>query len=317
MLTRRKFAGDLCAAVVGAILESRSAIAAPWTSERKPHIKFPVSPRERMAVGSYPFRAYIVSPTNADRNPKVPGVDLRDFAAHVVEKFGVHNIEPYNFHFSSLEPEYLASCREALAKTKAQAVNIAVDIEKSYYDADRATRKEVVAYAKKWVDVAVSIGSPSVRTSISTAANTSPNVANAVESLREVARYAAEKDVVVNLENDGLVSEDAFFLVRVIEGANNPYLHALPDFANSMMSGDVDFNYRAVRALFQHAYCICHVKDADTDEHGKEFPVDVAKTFQILKSSGYRGYCSIEYSGLGDPYEPTKKLIEQSIHHLS
>lgn len=47
-----------------------------------------------------------------------------------------------------------------------------------------------------------------------------------------------------------------------------------------MMSGDVDFNYRAVRVLFQHAYCICHTKDADTDEQGKEFPIDMKKIFK-------------------------------------
>jgi hypothetical protein len=42
----------------------------------------------------------------------------------------------------------------------------------------------------------------------------------------------------------------------------------------------------------------------------------LAKTFGILKASGYRGYCSIEYSGGGDPHEPTKKLIEESVGFL-
>ncbi|MGH9741132.1 MAG: sugar phosphate isomerase/epimerase family protein, partial [Candidatus Acidiferrum sp.] len=173
------------------------------------------------------------------------------------------------------------------------------------------------AYAKKWVDVASRIGSPGIRTHIAAAKNSSPNVARAAESLRAVSEYAAEKNVVVTLENDDLVSEDAFFIVKVIESVNNPYLHALPDFANSMMTGNADFNYRALQAMFQHAYNICHVKDGETDDNGKLFTVDLKKSFDILKASGYRGYCSMEYDQPGDPYAPTTKLIEQTIKYLS
>jgi sugar phosphate isomerase/epimerase len=315
VLTRRAFAGQLCAVAAGAVLVPYSIALAG--ADAQPHVKFPTVPRERMAVAAWPFRAYIDAPTNSERDRKVPGMDLRDFAAHVVKEFHVHGIEAYNLHFSSLTPDYLESFHQALASANAHAVNIAVDQEKSFYDAERVTRKAAVAYAKQWVDVAVSIGSPSIRTNMPPAKNTSPNLGNAVESLREVASYAGSRNVVVHLENDDLVSEDAFFVVKVVEGVNSSYLHTLPDFANSMTGGDADFNYRAVQAMFQHAYGICHVKDGDEEEKGKEFKVDLQKTFGILKSSGYQGYCSVEYSGQGDPHEPTKRLVEQSVLDLS
>jgi sugar phosphate isomerase/epimerase len=167
------------------------------------------------------------------------------------------------------------------------------------------------------VDVAVRIGSPGVRTHIATAKNSPQNLERTAESLRNLADYAASKDVVVTLENDDLVSEDAFFLVTVIEAVNHPYLRALPDFANSMLSGDANFNYRALQAMFQHAYNICHVKDGETDDDDKQFSVDLKKSFEILKSSDYRGYCSMEFDAPGDPYAPTSKLIEQTIKYLS
>jgi hypothetical protein len=103
----------------------------------------------------------------------------------------------------------------------------------------------------------------------------------------------------------------------VIEAVNNPYLHGLPDFANSMQTGNADFNYRALEAMFQHAYCICHVKDGETDDHDKLLSIDLNKAFDILKSSGYRGYCSMEFDATGEPYAPTAGLIEQTIHYLS
>jgi sugar phosphate isomerase/epimerase len=212
---------------------------------------------------------------------------------------------------------YLAQFREALAKANTKVVNIAVSLQESFYDVDSAVRSKAIASARQWVDVAVSIGSPSIRAHIYTAPNSPPNLQRTVDALREVVNYSAGKNVIVTLENDDLVSEDAFFIVKVIEAVNHPYLRALPDFANSMLTGNTDFNYRALQAMFQHAYSICHVKDGEADDHGTQFNIDMQKSFQILKSSGYRGYCSMEFDAPGDPYAATTQLVEQTIRCLS
>jgi len=315
-LTRRTFLEKASVLTAGALVAASGLRTAAAESKPEPHIPFPTAPRDRLAVASYPFRAYIESPNNRDRNRSLPGMDLTEFGAEVVRKFNVHNIEPHSRHFRSLDAEYLSRFREALQKANVKAVDIAVDGRDSFYDEDPAIRKRAVANGKTWVDVAVAIGCPSIRTHIE--GKSAPNVPRTVESLREVASYGAEKNVVVNLENDDLVSEDAFFIVKVIEAVGSPYLHALPDFANSMLTGDADFNYRAVQAMFARAYCICHVKDGETGDGGKEFSIDMRKTFGILKASGYRGYCSMEYDReSGDPYAATAKLIEQSLQYLT
>lgn len=314
-LTRRAFLEKLSAVTAGGIVASRLPNALAAVSS--PHISFPTTPRDRISVASYPFRAYIESPSNHDRDPKLPGMDLIDFPAEVVKRFNVHNIEPANTHFRSLDPVYLRIFRKALDKANVKAVDIAVGGHDSFYDPDPAARKKAIAYAKKWVDVAVAIGSPSIRTHIQGPSNSAPNAERTVESLREVADYGASKNVVVNLENDDLVSEDAFFIVKVIEAVNHPYLHALPDFANSMLTGNADFNYRALEAMFQHAYCICHVKDGEADDPHRYLSIDMKKSFDILKASGYRGYCSMEFDAPGEPYGPTARLIEQTLQYLS
>jgi sugar phosphate isomerase/epimerase len=315
-LTRRAFLEKLSAATVSGIIVG-GVPNAFGAGAPTPQIAFPNAPRERISVASYPFRAYIESPTNRDRDRSVPGMDLTDFPAEVVRKFNVHHIEPHSHHFRSLDSGYLASLREALEKAKVKAVNIAVDGPDSFYDAEASGRKKAIDYGKRWVDVAVAIGSPSIRTHIQGPPNSKPDVQRTAESLREVVEYGARKNVVINLENDDLVSEDAFFVVKVIEAVSHPYLRALPDFANSMLTGDADFDYRALQAMFQHAYCICHVKDGEDADDGKHVNVDLKKSFDILKASGYRGYCSMEFDAKGDPYAPTAKLIEQSIRFLS
>jgi sugar phosphate isomerase/epimerase len=316
LLTRRAFLEKMSSLAAGNFMASAAPYAfASETAE--PHIAFPTAPRDRIAIASYPFRAYIESPGNRDRNPSLPGMDLLQFPAEVIGKFGVHNIEPHSRHFRSLNSAYLAQFREVLHKANARAVNIAVSVQESFYDADSAVRSKAIAAAKKWVDVAVSIGSPSIRAHIHTAPNSPPNLHRTVDALREVVKYSAGKNVIVTLENDDLVSEDAFFLVNIIEGVDHPYLRALPDFANSMLTGDAGFNDRALQAMFRHAYCICHVKDGEADDNGKQFDIDLEKSFQILKSSGYRGYCSMEFDAPGDPYAATTKLVAQTIRYLS
>ena len=159
--------------------------------------------------------------------------------------------------------------------------------------------------------------SPSIRTHIQGVPNAVPDVGRTSESLRVVAGYGAGNNVVVNLENDDLISEDAFFIVKVIEAVDHPYLRALPDLANSMMTGDAEFNYRALQAMFQHAYCICHVKDSETDDRDKLLKVDLKRSIDILKSSQYQGYCSMEFDAPGEPYAPTALLIEQTLRYLA
>jgi sugar phosphate isomerase/epimerase len=301
-------AGGLRAAVAPGVLGN---------PDSEPHISFPLHPRERISIASYPFRAYIVSPDNRDRDISLPGMNLLEFPAHVAAKFNIHNIEPHSRHFTSLQPDYLESFQQVLQKAKVRVVNIAVSAVNSFYDADASAREKAVDYGKKWVDVAMRIDSPSIRAHIAPAKNSPPALEPTAESLLKLAEYAAGKNVVVTLENDDLVSEDAFFLSQVIEAVKHPYLRTLPDFANSMLSGDADFNYRALEAMFRHAYNICHVKDGETNDDDKQFSIDLRKSFEILKASNYRGYCSMEFDASGEPYAPTSKLIQQTIKYLS
>jgi sugar phosphate isomerase/epimerase len=142
-----------------------------------------------------------------------------------------------------------------------------------------------------------------------------PDVALTAEGLGAIARYGESKNVMVNLENDDPVTEDAFFIVKVIDSVNSPWLRALPDFCNSMLKGDEKFNYDAVTAMFKRAYNIAHVKDSEVD-NGRVFRVDLERSFAIAKASGYKGYYSIEFEGEGDAYAGVSKLIEAALKYL-
>ena len=245
-------------------------------------------------------------------------MELKEFAAHAGARFNSKKIEPWSAHFRSLEKAYLEELRAAVAKAGGAIVNIAVDGEHSPYAADGAERERAIAFSKEWIDAAVAIGSPSVRTNIPQAKDSKPEVERTAESLKHVAEYGAAKNVVVNLENDNPVSEDPFFLVKVIEKVSSKWLHALPDFGNTLAAHDDEYAYKGIEWMFGLAYNISHVKETEVgDGKDKIAHGDLAKTFGIAKRHGYKGYFSMEWDSPGDPYAGMAGLIEKTLQHLS
>jgi sugar phosphate isomerase/epimerase len=316
-MDRRRFL-EVCAATAGATLLPSVGFAEKFG----PAVHFPSDPRKRVSVAAYPFREYLVGWKGWDGKtpssvPAAQQIELKDFAAHVAEKFNIHNIEPWSPVFPSTDPKYLEEFRAATEKAGSAIVDIAVDGKHSQYSPDVAEREKAVNSSKQWVDVGATLGSPSIRTHIQESKTSKPDVTRAAETLSRVAEYGAKRNVVVHLENDNPVSEDPFFIVQVIDKVNSPWLRALPDFGNSLAAHDADFAYRAIDAMFAKAYGICHVKNGEENQQGQFVQVDLARTFQILKKHDYNGYCSIEYDASGDPYKPTAQLIEQTIRFLS
>jgi hypothetical protein len=97
---------------------------------------------------------------------------------------------------------------------------------------------------------------------------------------------------------------------------NSPWIRALPDFGNTLDGHDGDYAYPAVDAIFGYAYAICHVKNSIGTENGV-IPVDLARTFGMLRRHSYKGYCSMEHDAPGDPYKATASLIDTTIASLS
>jgi sugar phosphate isomerase/epimerase len=307
-ITRRQFA--LTSGLLAAARSLRGA---------EPALRFPAAPRERLAIASYSLRTMIASPrrARAEADTAAARMDIKDFPAYAVKRFNVRNVEILGQHLRSTEAAYLEEFRRALTGAGARVVNIPASVGASLYDPDPAKRTLAIENSKKWIEAAAALDCPSVRIHIQrTGNNTPPDVDRTAESLAGVAQHGASKSVVVNLENDDLVTEDAFFIVKVINRVNSPWLRALPDFCNSMLKGDEKFNYDAVTAMFARAYNISHLKDSEV-EGGKVFRIDLARTFEIAKAAGYKGYFSVEFEGEGDAVAGTEKLVIEALKYLA
>src|SRR5438094_42159 len=111
MISRRSFIQALAATPL---------IAGPT----EPYYTFPSEARQRLAVTSYPFRAYIESPTNSGRDKSLKGMDLKEFAGMVAKRFGVYNINPLGNHLQSTDPAYLKDFRLAVEAAGSHLVDL-------------------------------------------------------------------------------------------------------------------------------------------------------------------------------------------------
>jgi sugar phosphate isomerase/epimerase len=256
-------------------------------------------------------------PQNRGRNQSKPEMDILQFAKMAIQKFNIRNINPLIAHFPTTETTYLEKLRKEVKDAGSRFVGLGLGGGK-FYDPDPSVRKAAIEDSKHSMDIARFLGSPSVRQHLTGTKGAQPDVARTAESLAELAEYGARKNVVVNLENDNVVNEDPFLIVKIIEKVNSPYLRALPDMGNTMRKGDASYNYRGLKAMYSHAFNLSHVKDAVISPTGAIEKVDLAKTFAIAKASGYRGYFSMEWeTKLGDPFEGTQKLIKETLKYLS
>jgi sugar phosphate isomerase/epimerase len=296
-------------------LASSLALAASLKAA-EPTANFPRDPRHRLSVSTYPFRAVIATPgrRQAAAGSK-PSMSLAQFAATIVDTFHVYGIEPWSRHFESIEPAYLGELKSAFDKAGVRVVNIPCDVRVTLCRSTEE-RDSSLATWRKWVDAALQIGSPSIRVHVPKG-KSADDITCAVDSLKAIAAYGAEKNIVINLENDNPDSEDPARVVKVIETVNSPYLRSLPDFCNSMqIHDDPAYNARSLAALFPHAFNISHVKDVEIVD-GKSLRVDVDAIFAIARKAKYNGYFSMETEGSLDPYDGSKLLIAAAVKNLS
>lgn len=283
----------------------------------RPATAFPSEPRERLAVSTYPFRNVIKGVERDSDGMNKAGMTLQQFAQTIPDRFQIHGIEPWGPHFESTEPSYVQTLAAAFSKAGLRVVNIPVDVSVHLCDNDPQQLSAGLDQYRRWVDAAVILKSPGIRVHMPAGSQGRSDLQCALDSLTKLAKYGAEKKIVINVENDNPKTEDPFAIVEVLHSVNSPFLRALPDFCNSMLiADDPDYNDKGLAALFKYAYNISHVKDSESDR-GKEYTVDMREIFEIAKRAHYKGFFSMEFEGTGDPYQGTASLIRKSLESLS
>lgn len=202
---------------------------------------------------------------------------------------------------------------------------IMVDEEGDLGNPESNARSKAIENHYGWVDAAKAIGCHSIRVNAFGTGERTIIKAALVEGMGRLCEYGGQAGINILIENHGLYSSEADFIVDVIREVDSPFMGTLPDFGNwcttEKWGGTRDDScehaydmVEGVKAFMPYAKGVS-AKSYDFDEGGGQPRIDYKNILKVVQDAGYHGYIGIEYEG-DDLSEPdgimaTKKLIEK------
>ncbi|MCZ8523191.1 MULTISPECIES: sugar phosphate isomerase/epimerase family protein [Paenibacillus] len=242
-------------------------------------------------------------------NGQWTNADFIKFAAQETEAAGVELLTYF------WKPEELEEVRGALTEHRMQVAAVGASNNFSHPDPQR--RREEVAEILSAVNLAEAFGARIVRVF----AGDRPPDGYAfdevkswiVEGLREAAAAAAEKGIVLCLENHGIFAGKAAQVQAILDEVGSPYLRSTFDTGNFLLVGeDPSAALEALSPQVEHV----HFKDfvpvdgsyegrAYTGLTGERFAgriagegtIDLQGLIGRLHQDGYNGWLTVEYEG--------------------
>jgi sugar phosphate isomerase/epimerase len=190
--------------------------------------------------------------------------------------------------------------------------------EPSLANPHRELRKWRIAYSKKCINMACSLGAPCVSlTSGRPVPGVSPeqSIEFLRDSLQELLKYAEDRSVRIGIEYEpGLLIDRCEELLMLIEDINSPYLGANLDLGHSHVLGEDPETI--VSALERRLFHV-HIEDIRARKHYHLIPgtgdINFAELFRILGDHNYEGFATVELYSY--PHEP-EAAARQALSYL-
>ena len=222
---------------------------------------------------------------------------LEDFILKAVE-LRLDTVDMTVYYLRSTNPAYLESLRH-LAYTNAVAFSGAA-CGSSMVQADADKRASVLAEIKQWVDVADRLGASHLRVfagKLPPGATLPQAIDWVVESMKAAADYAANKGIMLGLEDHGGVSQTADVCLEIMRRVNSPYAGINLDITHFIPTAGQD-SYAQIAACIPYA-TVSHIRDKFDDGT----LIDMDRVWKLYADAGHKGSMSIEYEAgpQGDP----------------
>lgn len=201
------------------------------------------------------------------------------------------------------QPDRIAQSKREVA---AKGLKIAcVSSSAQLHDADPEKRKQQIADAKRFIDLAASLGAPYVRVFGNNLEGPRDEVVARIASgLHELGTYSGARGVSVIIESHGDFT-DSPTLDDILTRADSPHVGLLWDAHHTFVSGkeDPEFTVRKVGRFIRHT----HLKDSVPSADGRRYvltgrgDVPVRKQVEVLAATGYTGCYTFEWEKVWHP----------------
>jgi len=269
-MNRRNLLTTLAALPVTSVLRAQSAPATPAATGIG-HLK--------AGLVAYSYRTALAAKTMTYEDVILKASD-----------WGLDGVDTTVYWFPDTSEKYLANLRTTAFRKGIQLYNAGVRVQLS--QPTKELQDAQVESIKKWVDVAVSLGSSHVRVfggSIPKGATEEQAIAWAVEVLKRGAEYAGGKGIILGVEDDGGLTATAEPTIAIAKQTESRWAGVNADSGNLPKNG-----YAQFEMLLPYATSI-HFKTQMSDENGKKVEADWPRLLNMIAKSGYRGFVGLEY----------------------
>lgn len=251
--------------------------------------------RLRSAICAYSYRDALKAKT----------MTYDDVVRAAVEN-GVDGLDLTVYWFPDTSNEFLLPLKRLAYKSGVDIYSISVSTEMTQSTA--ALREKQVTDLRKWIDAAEKLGAGHIRVfggRIPKDANEDQAAGWVAEVLKRSAEYAAQRGVILGLENHGGITEKADTIIRIVKQVDSPWVGINLDTGNFNRDG-----YAQAEKCVPWAANV-QVKTEVRDAAGKPGPSDWDRFAKILVNGGYQGYLALEYEAKEDPATAMPRMLKR------
>lgn len=288
VLTRRGF---VCTTAAAAAAGVRGMAIEPFDR--------PIPGRLRLGLAAYSLRQHLQIDGATE-----PRMDLHGFIDYC-HALGVGGAELTSYYFPSVvDAAFLADLRRLC---QLRGVTVTGGAVRNDF-CNPAAVEASLDHVRTWIDHYAFLGAPVIRIFAGEAVAGEPLAATldrCIAACTEVCRHAADRGIMLALENHGGVTAHAADLVEIVRRVDSPAFGINFDSGNFT---DCDDPYPALEAIAPYAVN-AQIK-VEMHPRGKAEPADLERVLGILRRAGYSGWAVLEYEAAAPPLEAVPRWVD-------
>jgi sugar phosphate isomerase/epimerase len=256
----------------------------------------------RLSLAAYSMRKYL-APGKSDSKK----MDLFQFVDFCFEQ-GIPGAELTSYYFpETVTDEYLLKLKH---HCHMRGITISGGaIRNDFCQQDEAKVQSDIAHTKTWIDHYALLGAPVIRIFAGQPQKNEDigvTLQRCVQHCEEVSAYAAQKGILLALENHGGVTAKAEGLLEIVRQVKSSAFGVNFDSGNFRSSDDP---YAELAMIAPYAVN----SQIKTEIHtgGKDQPTDLPRVMKILRDAGYSGWVALEYESKEEPLEAIPMHLEE------
>lgn len=243
----------------------------------------------KLSLAAYSFREALAGPKKS-----MTLDDLVDRAA----SWDLDAVEPTSYYFPDpATPEY---CRRLRRRAFLLGLEISgTAIRNTFTYPPGADREREIAHVKRWIDLAVDLGAPTVRIfagDLQKGSTEAEARAWCIQAIQECCGYAGPRGVILALENHGGIVSTSDGLLAIVTAIESDWFGVNWDSANFRTPDPYGDLARIA------PYAVVAQLKTEIWPNGVRRDADLPRLVGILRAANYRGYVALEYEAAEDPF---------------